>query len=202
MSVEPRILKAVAPLQGRRIEAAVWDADRLVREMVAAAEETARRLVAEAESVRDRIHTEAIEAGRREGQERAAAVLALAATERDRLLRDADREVAGLAIAVARKVLGREIAERGAVVALAANALAEARSRRQVAVRVSPADAAELREAHGALAAVLVNARLELREDATLDRGSVVVETEAGRIDAGIETQLDALARALAEALP
>ncbi|HEX9306740.1 MAG TPA: FliH/SctL family protein [Anaeromyxobacter sp.] len=202
MGLEHRILKAAAPLPGRRIDAAVWDADLRVREMVADANDKARRLVADAEAARDRLHAEAIEAGRREGYARAAAVLAAAAEERDRLLRDAGREVVELAIAIARKVLGRELAAGDAVAALAANALAEARARRQVAVRVNPADASELRSAHGALAAVLLHAPLEIREDASIERGGVVIETEAGRIDAGIEAQLDALARALAEALP
>ncbi len=49
---------------------------------------------------------------------------------------------------------------------------------------------------------MLAHAPLEIREDAAIERGGVVVETEAGRIDAGIEAQLDALARAFAEALP
>jgi type III secretion protein L len=36
-----------------------------------------------------------------------------------------------------------------------------------------------------------------VREDAALARGDAVVETEAGRVDARVETQLAALARAL-----
>jgi flagellar biosynthesis/type III secretory pathway protein FliH len=42
---------------------------------------------------------------------------------------------------------------------------------------------------------------LSVEEDGSLAPGDVVVETEAGRIDARIETQLDALRAALEEAL-
>jgi flagellar biosynthesis/type III secretory pathway protein FliH len=197
----PRILKAAAQLTGR-IPAAVHDADRRVREMISAAEEEARRVRADAEAARDAIRAQAVDEGRREGLAAAAAALACAGAERDRLLASAEREVVSLALAVARKLLGRELAVPDAVVDLAAQALAEARERRAVLLRVSTADAPAVRAAEGPLAAILVRARLELREDPALARGAVVVDTEAGSIDGGVEAQLEALARALAEALP
>ncbi len=197
-----RILKGVAPLAGRRIEAAVWDADRRVREALAEAEAEARRIVAEAEAERGRVVADATEAGRWEGQARAAAVLARAGLERDRILAEAEREVVAVALAVARKVLGRELRAGGeAVVDLAATALAEARTRREVVLRVSPADATSIRASEGRLAALLAQAPLQVREDASLAPGDAVVDTEAGRIDARVETQLAALARAIEEAL-
>jgi len=201
MRAGSRILKDIAPLAGRRIEAAVWDADRRVREMVAAAEEEARGIVADAEVARARAIADAAEDGRREGQARAAAALAAAAAERDRLLRGAEHEVVEIAVAVARKVLGRELGRsREAVVDLAAAAVAEARSRRDVVLRVSPADAAAVRAADGSFAA-LSRAPIRIVEDPSLAQGGVIVETEAGRIDARIEAQLEAIERAIEEAL-
>ncbi len=147
MSTQPRILKGAAPVAARRIEAAVFDADRRVREMVAAAEERARAVVAAAWVERDSVVAEAREAGRREGEARAAATLVRAAAERDQMLREAGGEVARLAIAVARKVLGRELAEAGGALALAEAALVEARSCREVVLRVNPADAPAVRAA-------------------------------------------------------
>jgi flagellar biosynthesis/type III secretory pathway protein FliH len=203
MATGSRILKGAAPVPGRRVEAAVFDADRRVREMVASAREECRRLRAEAEAARGRLVAEATEEGRREGQARAAAALAIAALERDRLLRDAEGEIVALALAVARKILGRELASApSAVVHLAAAALAEARERRQVMLRVSPKDAAEIRAAAGGLAAALSRAPLEIREDPALGAGDAVVDTEAGRVDARIEAQLAAIARAIEEAAP
>jgi type III secretion protein L len=202
MDTPARILKGAAPVAARRVDAAVFDADRRVRQMVAAAEEEARRIVAEAESARARALAEAADAGRAEGRADAAAILARAAMERDRLLREAEHDVVRLALAVARKILGRDLAATpGAVVDLAAAALAEARGRREVVLRVSPADGAAILGAEERLAAVLARAPLEIREDASLAPGAAVVDTEGGRIDARVETQLAAVARAIDEAL-
>jgi type III secretion protein L len=198
-----RILKGAAPLPAVRIPAAVHEADRQVRERIAAAEADAGRIHEEAERAAGALRAEAVEEGRREGMARAAAALARAAAERDRRLAAAEREVVAIALAVARRILGRELAERPAAVAeLAARALAEARERREVVLRVGPADAPAVRDAEGALGALLVRARLAVREDAALAPGAVVVETEDGRIDAGLEAQLDRLRRALEEVLP
>ncbi len=202
MVIPARILKGAAPLAGRRIDAAVWDADRRVREMLASGEAEARRIVSEAEEARGRVLADAAAAGRREGHARAAAALARAALERDRILEEAEREVVAIALAIARKVLGREVRSGSeAVVDLAAAALAEARARREVVLRVSPADAAAIGAARHRLSAALARAPLEVREDPSIEPGGAVVDTEAGRIDARVETQLEAIARAIEEAL-
>lgn len=203
MSTLPRVLKAIAPQPARRIPAAVHETDRRVREMVAAAEADARRLRLEAEAERSRVFAEAAEEGRREGLARAAATLAAAAAERDRRLAALPRDVAALALDVARVVLGRELAERTEAVAeLAGRAVAAARERREVTLRVNPADAPAIRTAGEGLGAILLRAPLGVREDPDVAPGGVIVETEAGRIDARVETQLAYLARALEEITP
>jgi len=203
VTVPSRILKGGAPLPSRVVPGAVHDADRHVREMIAAAEERARAILSGAEAARERIRAEAVEAGRGEGLARTAAALAGAAVARDRRLAAAEREVVALALAVARKVLGHELAGGSPAVAeLAARALAEARERRHVLLRVNPADGAAVRAAEGRLAAILRHAPLAVREDPAVAPGAAVVETEAGRVDASVETQLELLARALEEAAP
>lgn len=197
-----RILKGGAPPGGRRIAATVFDADRAVREMVAEAEERARRIRADAEAASARALAEAREAGRREGVAEAAATLARAAGARDRVLAGAPREVARLALLVARKILGEAVAEPAGLLALAESAVAACRGRREVVIRVSPGDGRTLRAGEGRLAAALGGAPVDVREDPAVAPGAVVIETEAGRVDAGIEAQLDALCRALEEVRP
>jgi flagellar biosynthesis/type III secretory pathway protein FliH len=68
-------------------------------------------------------------------------------------------------------------------------------------VRVSPAEAGALRAGQERLAAALGRSPVEVREDPALARGVAVVDTDGGRIEAGIEAQLEVLARALEEAL-
>jgi flagellar biosynthesis/type III secretory pathway protein FliH len=206
-----RILKSDAALAtgpragaARRLSAEVCEASLGAREILRRAEAEAARIRARAEADRHDALALAAEAGRQEGLARAAALLARAAAERDRLLASAERELVRLAVAVAEKVLARSVAADGeAVVAIAARVLDAARSRRQVSLRVNPEDAAALRRGERQLAGGLPRARsLEIREDPGVSRGGVVVETEGGTIDARLEVQLEALARALEEAAP
>ncbi|GAO03911.1 FliH/SctL family protein [Anaeromyxobacter sp. PSR-1] len=189
---------------GRRIEGAIYAAGARARALVDDARAEAARLVEAAAAEREAIRAEAVREGREEGMARAAAALATAGEARAARLAGLEREVARLALDVARQLLGRELAAAPEAVAdLAARALARAKDCRELVLRASPADAALLRAepARSRLAALL--ARPEgpaLREDPALPPGAVVVETEAGRIDARVEAQLAALERALEEA--
>jgi len=81
---------------------------------------------------------------------------------------------------------------------IAAEALESARDRCEIELRVNPADAETLRAQEPRLLEVLARARaVAIREDPAVGRGGVIVETEAGTVDARIETRLDALRRAL-----
>lgn len=192
-----------SPALGRRVEAAVWQAGQRARAAVREAEEEARRVRAAAASERERALAEAAEAGHAEGLARAAAALASAAAARDALLAGAAAELGGLAVSIARRILARELTlSPDAVTALAARAVAEVRARREVVVRVSPEDEAAVRGGEARLAALLERGALAVRLDPALARGDVVVETEAGRVDARVSTQLAAFARALEAASP
>lgn len=198
-----RVTRCEVPGIGRRIEAAVHQAGRRAREAVRAAEAEALRLREEAEADRARLSREAAEAGLAEGRARAAGALAGAAAARDALLAGAVREVASLAVEVARRIVARELAlGPELVLAIAERAVGEVRARREVTVRVAPADLARLRAGEPRLAAVLERGLLAVREDGSLAAGDVVVETEAGRVDARIDAQLGAFARAIEEATP
>lgn len=190
------------PLPSSRVPAAVHEADGRVRETLAAAEARAREIVAAGEAAREAIRAEAEEAGRRAGLARAGALLAEIAAARDRRLAEVEREVATLALEVAGGLLGRALAtSEEAVVELAARAIAAARDRREVVLRVHPDDARTVRAAERRLGALLARAALDVREDPAVGPGGAVVETEAGWVDARVETQLSELARALEEEL-
>jgi flagellar assembly protein FliH/type III secretion protein L len=193
-------------VQGRRraarIEGEVLEAGQRARALLARAEAEAGALRAAAEAERHRIRDDAEAEGRREGLARAGAALVEAAAERDRRLGAVEREVVALAVEVAGKILGRAVAlDPATAVDLAAGALAAARARRDVVLRVHPADVAALRAGEARLRAVAARAHaVEIREDPGLAPGDVVVETEAGRVDGRLATRLALLARALEEA--
>ncbi len=181
---------AAAP---RRVPSEVLAAASGARDVLERARAEASAVLEAAASERERIRTEAEEAGHRAG-------LARAAAERDRVLRSAADDLVRLAVAVARTVLGREVERDGGVEALAARALQAVRQRREVTLRVHPADAPAVRREAGPLGTLLARApALAVREDPGVGRGGLVVETEAGALDARLETRLEAVEAALLE---
>lgn len=198
-----RILKGDGPPSPPRprpgvVPGVLYDAQARAREVVEAADRQAAeilaRAAAEAEDARSRGYAEGYE----EGLARATEVLATAHAERDALLAGVEREAVEVALGAAEKILGREVVERGAAADIVAQALGAVRRARRVRVRVSPEDLPTLRAQEPALVARLAQgAGFELAEDPAVARGGCVVETESGRVDARLETQLAALRRAL-----
>ena len=184
----------------RRLPAEVLSAAGGARHVLERAEAEARSVVEAAGRERQRILAEAEEAGHRAGLARAAAVVLGAAAERDRLLSSAGDDLVRLAVAVAGEILAREVERGGDVETVASRALEAVRHRRQVTLRVHPDDSPGLRAAAGRLGALLARApALSIQEDPAVGRGGLLVETEAGTLDARLETRLEAVEAALLE---
>ena len=116
---------------------------------------------------------------------------------RAKLLEEAAEEVVGLAFAVARCVLRREVESDPAVaLPLVRELLQRAAAGTQVTVRLSPRDHAIL-SAHDALPESAGLDGVHFRLDTTITPGGVLVETAAGGLDGRIETQLELIEEAL-----
>ena len=102
-----------------------------------------------------------------------------------------------LAVAIARRVLHREIAlDPEAMLGLVKAAFAKVEARETHRLRVSPADAALVQEHRQSLH---LPPALEIVADGSLTRGSVIFETSRGDLDASIDTQLGEIERGLAD---
>jgi flagellar biosynthesis/type III secretory pathway protein FliH len=105
-----------------------------------------------------------------------------------------------LARKMAEKIIGRAVALDPAVMGeIAGQALAASRVRGgAVVLRVHPDDIAAVERTRPEwLARVAAGANVRVVADASVGRHGCVVETPVGRLDARLETQLDALERAL-----
>ena len=99
---------------------------------------------------------------------------------------------------MAAKILGREADRDGSAVALemARRALAEARERTLVALRVHPLDLQAVRERETDLSPLIPRAqRIAWISDPAVGRGGVVVETENGSVDGRLASQLEVVRR-------
>jgi flagellar assembly protein FliH len=110
-----------------------------------------------------------------------------------------ESEMVALALDIARQVIKTEVTQNPAVVhAVLANALRRITDKDNVRVRVSVADAPRVKEAREDLMEVVDGLRfIEIVEDRRVGDGGCVIETNAGTIDAKIETQTAEVARAL-----
>jgi type III secretion protein L len=165
--------------------------------------------------------------GHAEGLDRAAArataCVAAACAEAERLRSRQRPELLRLALRIAARILGREVELRPETTAeVAAEVLREAHPQGQVVLRVHPRDLELMQAARPRLLGLLRVAEegepaaadtgsggpgaaqqpgswplLGLRADPSVGRGGCVLETEAGELDARLETQLALLERTL-----
>jgi flagellar assembly protein FliH len=170
--------------------------------------------LAELESAAERRAREAHAAGQREGEtlgrSRAAAEtkaamerLARSLDElghwRARLRKEAEGDVVKLALAVARRILRRELAmDPDALRGLVLAALEKMQAREIHRARVHPSQAALLKSC---LAGLGGGSNVEVLTDGAGEPGAVLFETERGNLDASVETQLQEIERGLADHL-
>jgi flagellar assembly protein FliH len=182
------------------------DAERTARAVVDAAHQRANGLLDDAAERAQGIADEASSQGRDEGyaagvREAQAATSVMIDTmrtlieatraQRHSLLGSAEPELVRLAVGIAERVLHQQIAlDHGVVVEMARAAIARIVDRETITVRVNPADVEQMREHRDELLALGDVKTMRVIEDQRVDRGGVILETDAGSIDAKISTQL------------
>jgi flagellar assembly protein FliH len=118
---------------------------------------------------------------------------------RKNLRTEAEGAAVTLALAVARRVLHREIvADPEAVLGLVKAASEKCAARETQRLRVSPRDAETIFEHRSRLN---LPPGLEIVADANLERGSAIFETSRGDLDASVDTQLAEIERGFADVL-
>jgi flagellar assembly protein FliH len=116
---------------------------------------------------------------------------------RKRFRAEAEHDTVQLAIAIARRVLRRELStDPEAILGVVMAAFQKLTARETHRLRVSPADAAALQEHRSRLE---LPPALEIVADASLSAGSVVFETSRGELDASVGTQLAEIDRGFAD---
>lgn len=195
-----RCVKIVrAPVQLRIVRRDEAEARALAHEILDGARREAASIVAAAEASASRVSEDARRKGVEQGAEEAVAWLARARLEAERDGAALTESVTSLALEVARTVLGREASSGPEVVRdVAKRALARVRRARRLVLKVHPEDVSLVEQSVRTwLLPGMDPEALGVEGDAATERGGVVIESELGRIDARLDRQLDAIARAL-----
>lgn len=158
----------------------------------------AKVAVEEAEENAASIRKQAREQGRKEGLQECMEQLSRARAEYERLRARAEQDMVNLAFQIAHRLIGHTIEVEPEVVRdIVGEALATARGRRDIVVYVHPDDHGQVEAARADYARELDGVPVYFERDSAIERGGCVIETESGRIDARLETQLEVLRDAL-----
>jgi len=189
---------------GRLVPAVVFETHAEATTVLDRARAEADAILASARTTAEAARAAAVDEGRAQGRlagEAAFVTLLAAARAQAERVRAGARDAARtIAVKMAEKILGRELAlDPGAVVQLAAAALDACRARDGVVeLRAHPQDLAALDAQQPRLLATLAEgATLTIVADEAIARGGCLVQTPVGRIDGRLDVQVAALADAV-----
>lgn len=118
---------------------------------------------------------------------------------REELWRETEQEMVALVIEIARKVIKTEVKQNSdVIVEMIRHAMRRISDKDNIRIRVNPDDVGVVREHREDLMRILDGIRhLEIDDDRRIGQGGCVIETNAGTIDARVETQFEQVEEAL-----
>ena len=208
---QPQVdMEAVRAEAEKLIDDASNDAQNLVRDAQARAlaliEDANRRAAAIEAQAKAQGFEQGVSDGRAAAQaemdemlETMRGLVEMARVERHKIIESAEPEIVRLSVSIAERILNQHVAlDPNAVLEMVKSAITRLVNREKVTVRVNPSDIETMREHRDHLMAMNDIDNLRIIEDQRVDRGGVVIETDAGTIDSKVSTQLREVRRLLA----
>lgn len=190
---------------GGVIDREVLDASGRARQILEEARSDAGRVKAEAKEVlaqvqeeMERSRKQGYELGYQEGLQQGLEMLQRVKELRQKLFDDNEREMVKLVFEIAEKIIGREFRENDkAIMNVIRLAVSDAVGDK-IVVHLNPQDYEKVKKNEAELMGKIESGKtLVFREDDTVKIGGCVVETDIGTIDAQLDTQLNAIKKAL-----
>lgn len=196
--VKARILPAATPLVARDLFETVQKGGKILEN----ARNQAKELLEKAESECKNIAEKAFEKGYEKGLAQATEVMGLAARQAQAMRQQSTSLLLPLATRMAERILDTELALRPeAILSVARKAMSQVRFCRKLVLKLSPEDLeVAVSQRSKLMEAVQATGEIEILPDPRIRRGGCMVETEAGEVDATLESQLEALEKALLSA--
>lgn len=180
-------------------ERAQAQADEIIQQAQKQADELLEAARQEAQTRQEQAHAEGLKQGHEQGVTQLSEQVARASLHAEQLEQALVPQLTTLAVQIAQRILGKELEfHPEAIVGIVKHALSDkARQRREISLRIHPDDADIIREHKAELLEMLSRCKaIAIQEDPEVGRHGVIIETEAGTIDAQLDTQLAAFARA------
>jgi len=177
------------------LNAEEYEAHTQAKQIVLDAQRRADEIKAEAIRYKEEVFAKAKEEAKADVQARQAEEIARAKMEAGQIIENAEKDIVDLALAVANRILGRDLErDPNLVMEICANAIEVARASKAMTFRVNPEDGKLLREKRPRLMELIGRqVDLAIRDDAEIERGGCIIQTDYGTIDAQIRTQFEML---------
>lgn len=190
------------PRRAGVLNAEEYEAKTAGKQILAEAQAKAEEIKAEALRFKEEVFSKARDEAKADVQARAAEELARAKIQAGQILAESEKDVLELALKVAAKIIGRDLERDPALVMeIVANCTEAARSSKAMIIKVHPEDGKLMREKKPRFMELVGRqVDISIRDDAEVDRGGCVIQTEYGTIDGLIRTQLDMLRNVLTPA--
>ncbi len=187
------------PRRAGVVNAEEYEAHTAAKQIVLDAQKKAEEIKAEALRFKEEVFAKARDEARADVQARAAEELARAKMQAGQLLAENEQNALDLALKIAAKIIGRDLErEPDVLLEIVATCLEAARSAKAMILRVHPDDGKVLREKRPRLIELIGRAvDISIRDDAEVERGGCVIQTEFGTIDGQIRTQFEMLRNVL-----
>lgn len=192
------------------IEGEVYEASQVAKDLVQKAQgqateivehanKQAAQILAEAQEEHERLHRESLERGYQEGLSKATEYVARAEEHYRHMVEKGKDELKLLAVKISEKIIGRALEMDPAVIRdIVSQAIRTLRQHKSLTVRCNQEDYDALRQNEGEFLNLLSrDGSIHFLVDAAIPRGGCIVESEAGVVDARLETQLKTLQKVL-----
>lgn len=197
------------------LQAARKDAETLLT--AAAAEMTTRRNAAEkeAEALKRQAVLDGIQQGLAEAKmqmteqmkqsaEQCNAMIEAASQEAKQTVLGAERQIVELVLAIVRKIISDAMDDRSdLILGVVKEALERVKDQDRINVHVSLDDYEQILQSRNVLQGIVgLEKTVTVTADTVLSRGGCLIETSFGTVEAGIDSQLESIRKALQEMLP
>lgn len=201
-----------APPRGKPAEPLPRSAQELAHQTVVRAEQEAedilRRAGEAAEAVRKEAESEGLGLGREEASREAGAKLTEALQtlneairERKKIIRDSEAELLRLSLKIAEQIIRSEVSlHRDVCLNIVSEAINRVSDREHVIVRVNREDLEQVKKYKDRIAGIVDGVKsLAIQEDAAVEAGGAIIETNLGYVDARISTKIKAIDEAFSK---
>ena len=176
----------------------VLDAQQLAKKIIMEAEAEAEQIRSSAIKTATEVHDKAAMEGYEKGLSQFNEYLIGLKEYRDRAMADLERDMVTLAIKIAERVIGYQIEKNDqTLVGIINTAIRNIRQTNLITIRVNPSELAIVQSHRDQLDPTRRAKLIDLVGDLQVLPGGCIIESEVGKVDARLETQLRVLERCL-----